>query len=203
MSASPTVDWEAAEAVAERLGAMTRKLVAERDVDAAKDWALRMARENDYGMNALRSMSYHELSVLLGHSEPAIDDLHRPDAITLQPGQESREHPPHRPDMKARVSALAQREDVERANFAVGTESDHQIRACAVTLEIEQRFELLEPRALSHACAERREPLQLGAGAREAIVERGQRIAQRAQHVESPLRRIEARIAALVVEQSG
>ncbi len=64
-------DWTAAAAVAERLGLHTRGLVASRDTEAARSWALRMWRECDAGAyNVPRAASYLELAVLLGHVEP-------------------------------------------------------------------------------------------------------------------------------------
>jgi hypothetical protein len=65
------IDWVAATAVAERLGAHTRLLVAAGYPQAVIDWALRMAQEN--GVSAYmvpRVASYIELAVLLGHHEP-------------------------------------------------------------------------------------------------------------------------------------
>jgi hypothetical protein len=65
------IDWVAATAVAERLGAHTRLLVAAGYPQAVIDWALRMAQEN--GVSAYmvpRVASYIELAVLLGHHDP-------------------------------------------------------------------------------------------------------------------------------------
>jgi hypothetical protein len=68
------VDWEAAEEIAERLGANTRRLVAGRHVEAAQEWSLRMARDNTETRDPQRSLSYFELAVVLGHREPAVKD---------------------------------------------------------------------------------------------------------------------------------
>jgi hypothetical protein len=70
-----TIDWPAAAGIAERLGVHTRRLVAERNVETTRDWCLRMARENTGEGTALRSISYYELAVLLGHRGPTVDDL--------------------------------------------------------------------------------------------------------------------------------
>ena len=73
------VDWNAAEHVADGLGIQTRKLVAERNDEAAREWALKMASaHNVYAGNGPRAASYLELAVLLGHvvpvEEPVEDD---------------------------------------------------------------------------------------------------------------------------------
>ena len=65
----------AAEAVAEKLGVQTRLLVAARHVETARDWALQMASENSRQSDPRRATSYFELAVVLGHHEPAVDDL--------------------------------------------------------------------------------------------------------------------------------
>src|SRR4051794_18579117 len=55
----PEVDWQAAELVADGLGLRSRKLVADRDELAVREWALRMHRENVvYGGSARRAASY-------------------------------------------------------------------------------------------------------------------------------------------------
>jgi hypothetical protein len=62
------VDWKAAEHVADRLGIQTRKLVAGRDDEASREWALKMSSaHNIYAGNGPRAASYLELAVLLGH----------------------------------------------------------------------------------------------------------------------------------------
>jgi hypothetical protein len=68
MQESP-IDWRAAATVAERLGLHTRNLVAGRDAEAVKSWALRLASECNHGANKPRAASYLELAVLLGHVE--------------------------------------------------------------------------------------------------------------------------------------
>lgn len=67
------VDWATADAVAAGLGLMTRKVVAEGDAEAAQRWCLMMTRTHTGEGNALRSLSYFELAVVLGHREPKID----------------------------------------------------------------------------------------------------------------------------------
>jgi hypothetical protein len=69
------IDWNAAEAVAVLLGLHTRKLVAERDAEAVREWALRAARDHDVGSHHVpRASSYFELAVLVGQSEPELPD---------------------------------------------------------------------------------------------------------------------------------
>jgi hypothetical protein len=65
---SATIDWEAAEQVADRLGMNTRRLVSLGDPDAAIEWALRMSRE----YTGIAALSYYELAVILGHREPKV-----------------------------------------------------------------------------------------------------------------------------------
>jgi hypothetical protein len=76
-----SIDWEAADRVAERLGARTRELVAEREPESACLWTLRMAAETArFGTvaNGPRAASYLELAVLLGHVAPdPFDDERR------------------------------------------------------------------------------------------------------------------------------
>jgi hypothetical protein len=73
-------NWNAAEQVSDRLGVQTRKLVAERDEETAREWALRMASQHHgpgiSSTNESRAASYLELAVLLGHEpeEPVEDD---------------------------------------------------------------------------------------------------------------------------------
>jgi hypothetical protein len=69
---SAVVDWEAAEAAAERLGAITRKHVADRNADALRDWCLEMSRVHVGEGNAVRSLSYFELAVAAGHRPRAV-----------------------------------------------------------------------------------------------------------------------------------
>jgi hypothetical protein len=70
MSTTNTINWAAAERVAERLGVRTRELVAAKDPEAVQEWALQMSRAHDgSGYNAQRSASYIELAVLVGHHE--------------------------------------------------------------------------------------------------------------------------------------
>jgi hypothetical protein len=64
------VDWPAAVALAETLGRRTLALVARRDPEAVRAWALQMASENNvYPGTAARAASYLELAVLVGHVE--------------------------------------------------------------------------------------------------------------------------------------
>jgi hypothetical protein len=64
------VDWPRAERVADQLGAVTRELVANRDVDAIGDWALQMADECGQASlaNGPRAASYFELAVFVGRT---------------------------------------------------------------------------------------------------------------------------------------
>lgn len=51
-----TINWAAAERVAERLGVHTRELVAQQDPEAVSGWALTMSRPHDGSdYNAQRS----------------------------------------------------------------------------------------------------------------------------------------------------
>jgi hypothetical protein len=61
-------DWWAASQVAQTLGSATRRLVALQDTDATIDWALRMSREH----SGAAALSYFELAVLCGHSDPKV-----------------------------------------------------------------------------------------------------------------------------------
>jgi hypothetical protein len=64
------VDWDAAVNVAEHLGRRTLTLVARRDADAVRSWALGMARQFDnYAGHKARVASYLELAVLCGHEQ--------------------------------------------------------------------------------------------------------------------------------------
>jgi hypothetical protein len=66
-------DWKAAEHAASGLGIHTRQLVAARDADAVREWALRLASECTTFSSthyAPRAASYLELAVLVGHVEP-------------------------------------------------------------------------------------------------------------------------------------
>jgi hypothetical protein len=65
------VDWKEADRVADVLGLITRELVAERNEEATREWALKMASaHNIYDGNSRRGASYLELAVLLGHEVP-------------------------------------------------------------------------------------------------------------------------------------
>lgn len=75
MSTTETIDWDAAKAVTRRLGAHTRRLVAERDIEQAREWARMLSLQNI----GVRSISYYELAVILGHRSPMIDDASRRD----------------------------------------------------------------------------------------------------------------------------
>ena len=71
-SEQPTIDWNAAETVAERLGIRTRSLVAAGDADQAMGWALQMSHEH----SGVAAVSYFELAVMLGYRDPeaSLDD---------------------------------------------------------------------------------------------------------------------------------
>jgi hypothetical protein len=85
MSTTTTVDWEAVERVAAGLGVHTRHLVAERDPEAVRDWALKLAGENNiYPGTQQRAASYHELAVCVGYEPPEED----PDEDTGDPENE-------------------------------------------------------------------------------------------------------------------
>ena len=71
-TATSRVDWKKAKSFADVLGIETRRLVASRDVEAARAWALRQARDHSvFDGNELRAGSYLELAVLLGHEPQA------------------------------------------------------------------------------------------------------------------------------------
>jgi hypothetical protein len=59
---SSAADWAAAEEVAARVGANTRRLIALRD-PAAIAWVLQVSREH----TGVASLTYYELAVMLGH----------------------------------------------------------------------------------------------------------------------------------------
>lgn len=61
-------DWWAVTQAAQGLGINTRRLVALHDGDAAITWALRMNREH----SGVAALSYLELAVMLGHSDPKV-----------------------------------------------------------------------------------------------------------------------------------
>jgi hypothetical protein len=73
MTATTLIDWAAAEQVAARLGARTRQLVAERDPDAVRNWAVRMVGECSAAgvsdVNWPRAASYLELGALVASAE--------------------------------------------------------------------------------------------------------------------------------------
>lgn len=56
-----TIDWAGADEIAARLGARTRRLVADRDAEAVIEWARRMGREH----SGPAANTYVELAVLL------------------------------------------------------------------------------------------------------------------------------------------
>jgi hypothetical protein len=68
------IDWDAAEAIAQRLGARTRRLVADRDPDAIFAWAMQMHRECSGDFNGPTAMTYYELAVLVGRPKIDQDD---------------------------------------------------------------------------------------------------------------------------------
>jgi hypothetical protein len=67
-----TIDWNAAVKLATVLGRRTLELVALRDADQAREWALQMASAHGSSAagNAPRAASYLELAVLLGYEPP-------------------------------------------------------------------------------------------------------------------------------------
>jgi hypothetical protein len=88
------IDWWAAIRVAERLGAHTRDLVAERDAPAVLEWSLQMARQyfDSSSANGPRGLSYMELPVLMGHGveEPPVETFSETD----DDGDEDEENEP-------------------------------------------------------------------------------------------------------------
>jgi hypothetical protein len=68
------VDWKAAADVAAGLGRRTLLLVADRDADGLQAWCLQMASVRGGESDTLRSLSYSELAVLLGHGAQVIED---------------------------------------------------------------------------------------------------------------------------------
>jgi hypothetical protein len=64
------VDWRAAEAIADRLGIHSCRLVAERDAEAVKAWALQQAGHHDGGDNRSRADSYYKLAIVAGYVPP-------------------------------------------------------------------------------------------------------------------------------------
>jgi hypothetical protein len=80
MTTTTTIDWAAADKVAQRLGAHTRALVARGDADAAIAWALPLSRES-----GPRGASYFELAVLLGYLEPE-PELDEDDDVRAEEG---------------------------------------------------------------------------------------------------------------------
>lgn len=103
-----TIDWEAAVAVAEQLGARTRMLVASKDADAAREWAIRMASDNSG--TERRSLTYLELAVMLGHGRDEVREQARLDWNSL----------------------LA---EVVRLKAAVGAKADAELKAEKAKLE--------------------------------------------------------------------
>jgi hypothetical protein len=73
------VDWQAATKAAESLGARTRELVLEGmfagNAEALKEWCLQQANAHVGAGNAVRSLSYFELAVVVGH---------RPDGLVAE-----------------------------------------------------------------------------------------------------------------------
>jgi hypothetical protein len=65
---STDIDWQAAEYVASRLGAHTRRLVADRDVDAILFWTRPLSHEP-----SVRGASYHELVLLVSPPATVVD----------------------------------------------------------------------------------------------------------------------------------
>jgi hypothetical protein len=61
MTTATTIDWAVVDYVAARLGAHTRRLVAERDPDAVFRWVERMSREH----SGPASATYFELAMLV------------------------------------------------------------------------------------------------------------------------------------------
>jgi hypothetical protein len=80
------VDWDAVEAIATRLGAHTRRLVADRDPDLIFAWASRMHRECGGDFNAPTAMTYLELATLVGR--PKIDENGQPSHLAAVPDDE-------------------------------------------------------------------------------------------------------------------
>jgi hypothetical protein len=70
MKTTTTIDWVAVDEIAARLGARTRRLVADRDRDAVNEWGRRMAREHQ----GPAANTYLELAVLLAPAEEVPDD---------------------------------------------------------------------------------------------------------------------------------
>jgi hypothetical protein len=68
------IDWAAAERLAARLGVRTRELVAERNAEEVRKWALQNRRLNPGRNNIARSASYLELATLCGHEPPDTAD---------------------------------------------------------------------------------------------------------------------------------
>jgi hypothetical protein len=66
------IDWDVAVNLANALGRRTLELVALRDADQAREWALQMASAHGSSSagNAPRAASYLELAVLLGYKPP-------------------------------------------------------------------------------------------------------------------------------------
>jgi hypothetical protein len=65
-----TIDWAAADKVAQQLGAHTRALVARGDAEEVIAWAREMSRQSIGEANYPRGSSYMKLAVLLGHKVP-------------------------------------------------------------------------------------------------------------------------------------
>jgi len=61
-----TIDWDAVEICAERCGARTRRLAAERDLDELAPWVLMLTRQSQLPAAA----TYFELAVLIGATQP-------------------------------------------------------------------------------------------------------------------------------------
>jgi hypothetical protein len=69
MTTDSRTDWWAVTQAAQGLGINTRRLVALRNTDEAREWALQMSREQQ----GVISLSYYELAAMLGHREPEIE----------------------------------------------------------------------------------------------------------------------------------
>jgi hypothetical protein len=78
MTTATQINWAAAEHIASRLGALTRQLVDDRDPDAVREWALRMATEcsadGTSDVNWPRAASYLELATLVRGEQQGDND---------------------------------------------------------------------------------------------------------------------------------
>jgi hypothetical protein len=72
-----SIDWDAAINIASGLGRRTLELVARRDIDGVREWALQMASAcgSSSAANGQRAASYFELAVLAGHVDPKPENV--------------------------------------------------------------------------------------------------------------------------------